>query len=443
MKYVNLEVDLTKSGLEVESSADFRSIWSRLEARLTGRTLPADDLPMLEPIGDGGEYVRLRMLSSGFRGSTLAPNTRLSVSNLVETIKPDSACRLCEARGHLVQADYYCSQCGSGEKYCNEHVHEIDGSLKTNGVYRCLCVNHQFSCESCKEPGSFFCSGPRCKLEKSHCTNHGRHVPSDPRNAYCLACADLVHPKCSVPGCDEPGFASCEHFDRYSGAACGKRYCMQHSARWQIFGPTEMGLAYCKEHRSRLRNCSAEEVTYLTVAGVALRRRTAFAEVAADEMRFRLPTLPGLKFILQKSRNKYFDEKLARDQYEALRKSFGQGSGNLSIVERDMLEQLNQWKSSWAKQVNQADTRKSAGDEYFQKLINLVNQNFTVNARDVLTFSDFYPGKVHRDTGREVPPVLIVTVREDFKGLFIGSKGSTVKRFGELLGCIVRLEKEL
>lgn len=443
MKYVNLEVDLTRSGLEVASSDDFVSIWSRLEERLASRTLPSDDLPLMEPIGDSGEYVRLRVLSSGFSGKSLAPNTRLSVSNLIEPIKPDSTCRLCEARGQLVQADYLCSKCGGQEKYCNEHVHDIEGSLRANGLYRCLCVNHQFSCESCKEAGSFFCSGPLCKSEKVHCHTHGRYVPSNPSNAYCLACADLVHPKCDVKNCEEPGFASCEHYDSKLGSACGKKYCMQHSARWQIFGPSEIGLAYCKEHRARLRTCSPEEITYLTVAGVALRRRTSFAEVTADDMKFRLPTLPGLKFILQKSRNKYFDEKMARDQYRELMQTLGQGLGRQGIVERDMLDQLNKWKGSWEKQVTQANTRKSAGEDYFQKLLGVINQTFRVNAADVVSFSDFYPARIHKDSGNEVPPVLIVTVREDFKAMFIGRKGSMVKQLGELIGCSVRLEKEL
>jgi len=443
MKYVNLEVDLTQSGVEVTSSDDFLSLWSGLEARLLGRTLPSDDLPMMEPIGDRGEYVRLKVLSSGFSGKSLASNTRLSVSNLIEAVKPDSICRLCADKGHLVQADYFCSKCGSQQKYCNEHVHDIDGSLRTNGFYRCLCVNHQFSCETCNEPASFFCSGPRCNSEKVHCHAHGRYVPSNPSNAYCLTCADLVHPKCDVNNCEEPGFASCEHFDSQSGTACGKRYCMQHSARWQVFGPLEMGLAYCKEHRARLRNCSSEEVTYLTVAGIALRRRTSFTEVAADDMKFRLPSLAGLKFILQKSRNKYFDEELAREQYHGLIQTLRKNSGNQGIVERDMLDQLNRWKDSWAKQVNQATVRKSAGEDYFRKLLGVINQTFRINAQEVVFFSDFYPARTQKDSGKEVPPVLIVTVREDFKAMFIGRKGSMIKQLGEQIGCSVRLEKEL
>lgn len=441
MKFLNLEIDLRESGQHINSYKEFSQLWAEIEARIKTRILPEDDEPLVEPLKGTGQYVRFRALSRRFAGKSLSGDFALSVSRIIEPDKNPSPCRMCTQEGFNGNGDYSCLQCSGEARYCDRHIREIEGSLRTDGHFKVNCTDHPFNCATCGSSSSFFCFGPTCIGQISHCNSHGRSIPSDSSKSYCLSCAEKVHPTCNIVGCDEPAFSSCEYVDGTTGHVCAQKCCGKHVSRWQIFGPESRGLECCSIHRKAIKLANADEITYLATAGTMVRKRAVQDESEEEKRKFHLPSISRLRFILLKNSARLCTESFAFERYKHLIRTLQNKGDQRATIENSMLRTLESKQDSWGKQIDQVAERRAQGSEYFERLLNVVEANFEVSARELIEFSDFHPARPARDSGEMIPAILRVKVHPDFAGHFKGKKSSRLEVWSEELGIAVRMER--
>jgi hypothetical protein len=363
--------------------------------------------------------------------------TPFAIHSLLEPPAPDQRCRLCVRDGRRTPSSLRCAFCKKDSQICEEHAILVAGSLKA------FCLEHAPACE-CGEPAAAVCRGPRCEPEggRMFCRPHLVAHPNVPDIAYCSACYAALFPPCDVSGCDGIGGIECLHMDPGTEEPCRRRLCPRHAHRWQVFGPHRIGLGRCDAH-SVLRALDDLAVIFQIVAGTALLR----AKVSSERRgRIHLPTLPAVRRILMKSRNRLYEVVDVNRLFDLLEEEL-QGPTPLRQHMRELVAENREVRS---RAIAKHEDEKDAGRQIFARIQDELRGMGLAEVAASLVFTDYRPswGAKGSRPGRAPDPqpefagCVFVRLPTALRGRLVGRGGSTIKELQRRVRVKISFERE-
>ena len=428
-----LILDLRQYREAIETSDAFQGFWQAFEKVLLGRTLPAGTPVKFEHPQKG--LILVTFLDSL---SAVSQGQRFSVVSILEPPRSSGYCACCRESGKESPAAYECQSCRNSDPAagsCEHHVVILPGGVLNDGRVKSSCVKHVPVCKQCASPATFWCHGPHCRGEVAWCNSHRRAHRQDPDTGYCPACYDDLFPQCSVPNCNEPGTNRCEHVDPRTGKVCGVQLCNRHVARWQVYGPTKIGLGRCGQHRS-IRNLGDEELAWQVVAGTAWRR----LDGKGKQLGYSLPSLASFAHALRNSRGLAYDLAKAKQLYLSV--SNHRGSGALSAdLQQGMKQLINNSSGRWASDLERKGQQILQGKPYLEKLRAVLNAHGFHEASRNVAIADFVPARPQHN-GETRPPILFIRLAHELRQGIANKANQPHRSFGEEIGCSLRFEKD-
>lgn len=416
-----------------ENPLEFSKFWNAFEKILYNQKLP------------GGKAFTVKHPQKGVIGvKVLHPlaeinvtaDTRFEVVSLLEDPRASGHCVCCKSFGVIKHALYECSACKEIDALggcCEDHVVILEGGLLEDGLVRSSCRQHIPACKECGHTASFWCHGPNCRGKVAWCAEHHRSHRQQPGIGYCPSCYEIIFPQCSVPGCNEPGTNRCEHIDPNTEEVCGIRLCNRHIARWQIFGPTKIGLGRCSQHRS-IKTLSDFGVAWQIVAGTANRHLVD----RENRSIYRLPTLGSFAHVLRNSRGCSYDYPAAKKLFEEVDQTIT-GSSTLSKAMKDVIGNASK---RWPEELKRRQENWSTGLPYLENLKRELVRVGLANLSYVVTHTAFIPPRVDPSTNELKPGTLFIRVPEELKSYISNPYGRPRKSFQEATGCRLMFEKK-
>ena len=433
---VEVLVDLRQTSFAFQGPEGFLELWRRAEASLAGKALEARACLSLTLPELG--VLSLEVLSvPGGRPVTVTSETRFAVHSLLEAPSPQQRCRLCTREGKRTLAPLRCADCKKDGRICDDHASFVGGSLKA------FCLEHIPTCQ-CGQPAFAVCRGPRCELEGGEvfCAAHLIAHPSVADLSYCSPCYAALFPPCEVAGCGGIGGIECLHVDPTTEEACRRRLCPRHAHRWQVFGPHRIGLGRCDAH-SLLRNLNDDAVIFQLAAGTLLLREKANRERRA---RVYLPTLPAVRRILMKARDRLYEVADVSHLFDRLEQQL-QGQ---SPLRRRMKELVSENRDSRSKAVAKHEDEKEAGRRIFARVQAELEGMGLGEVAAALVFTDYRPswgvqgGRPDRG-GKPAPSNLtgciFVRLPTELRGFLIGRGGATINELQRRVGVKISFER--
>jgi hypothetical protein len=435
-KNVEVILDLRQTSYGFPGPEAFLGLWQRAEAALAGKALmPSTRLSVPIPgVGDVGVEI---LAVPGGQPVVVTADTPFAIHSLLEPPPPDQRCRLCVRDGRRTPGALRCALCKRDSQICEEHAVLVAGSLKA------FCLEHAPAC-GCGEPAAAVCRGPRCEPEggRMFCRPHLVAHPNIPDVAYCSACYTALFPPCSVSGCDGIGGIECLHVDPSTEEPCRRRLCPRHAHRWQVFGPHRIGLGRCDAH-SALRTLDDVTVIFQVVAGTALLRAR---EKPERRGRIHLPTLPAVRHILMKSRNRLYEVADVNRFFDLLEEKL-QAQTPLRQSMRGLVDENREARS---RAIAKHEDEKGAGRQIFARIQNELRDMDLDEVAASLVFTDYRPargGKGSRPGGAPAPQpelagILFVRLEPALRGLLIGRGGNTIKELQRRVRVKISFERE-
>jgi hypothetical protein len=413
---IELILDLREYRPPITDVEGFAALWEQLEPALVGRDLGGRPVHYLDAGPDGRLGIEIaRIGAPGMPG----PHTRFSVVAVRERPRQLYRCRVCEGYGpFLCRA---CTERGTGDRVCDDHVVVLDGGLQPT------CPEHHPRCAaaSCATPATFRCGGPSCRKDRAWCDRHRRPHPRDSDTDYCPGCHDIAFPVCEEAGCHGVGTVACEHVDR-SGRSCGRRACTRHARRWQVYGAERMGLGLCRDHL-QVQGMSLDHALFMIVVASASRRPA-----------MRPPSLAGFGHNLRNIGHREIAVDY-RAMLTRLRRVHAEAA-HQGVRLKDADEQERRWE----KEVGTEDGRNAAAEQIVERLRTLVVQRDRRYGSAIA--ASLRPVQYKPPVDRPGQPVrnglLFVDVAEDLRGLFAGKGREHLLTYSAQLGVDVRLERK-
>jgi hypothetical protein len=432
---VEILLDFRDTSYTFSGPEAFLVLWQRAEASLAGKTL-APETRLSVPVPEVG-VLGLEVLSvPGGRAVVVTPGTAFAIHSLLEPPPPEQRCRLCAREGRQTLAPLRCADCKKDARMCEEHAVFVGGSLKA------FCLEHAPACE-CGQPAFAVCRGPRCEPEGGQvfCAPHLVAHPSVADLTYCSACYAALFPPCDMSGCGGIGGIECLHVDPVSEEPCRRRLCPRHAHRWQVFGPHRVGLGRCDAH-SVLQRLDDDGVIFQLAAGTVLLRGKVSPERRA---RIHLPTLPAVRRILMKSRNRLYEVAEVSHLFDRLEPQL-QGQSQLR---RRMKELLAENRDARSRAIVKHEDEKEAGRQIFARLQQELIGSGLDEVAAALVFTDYRPswgaqgGRPARPgNDQDLVGCVFVRLPPDLRGYLIGRGGSTIKELQRRLGVKISFERE-
>lgn len=429
---VELILDLRRASYAFSGLPQFQSLWAQVETALDGEVLAPDtELTLRLPeVGELG--VRILRVPTGL--ARVSRDTPFAVHALLEPPPLKQTCRFCQREQRRTHAPLWCAGCERRGQLCEEHAVFLVGS----GLP--FCPEHVPTCE-CGLPATTFCLGPLCRRDgRAHCAAHLVAHPNVPDVAFCARCFAELYPRCEASGCDGIGGIECLHVDLDSEQPCRRRLCARHAHRWQVYGPHRLGLGRCESH-SQLRRLEDMAVMFQLAAGTVLLRDKLGGDRRSH---VRFPTLPSIRHILMKARNRLYEVTDIKRMCESLVSALD----TRSRLQGRMREMLDRDRERWAGAIARHEEQKELGRQIFANVQALLRQARLDNVADELVFTDYRPMQAPppgapRDAAR--PPfagLLFVRCPEDLRGLLVGRGGQTIKELQRLAGVKITFERE-
>jgi hypothetical protein len=256
--------------------------------------------------------------------------------------------------------------------------------------------------------------------------------PNLPDLAYCAPCTERLFPRCEASPCPGIGAIACLHVEPRDETICGRRLCPRHGHRWQVFGPHRIGLGRCEAH-SDLRQLDDLGVIFQLTAGTVVLR-------AEERGRHGLPTLPAVRRILMKSRNRHYEV----EQVSALFERLSATLTGQTPLRRDMKALVARNTEARARAVSRHHDEKEQGRQVFARILAELRASDLDQVADALGFSDYRPafggGTTRRSDGLE--GAVFVRVPPDLRGLLIGRGGATINELQRRVGTRIIFERE-
>jgi len=435
----NVEVilDLRQTAYGFRGPEAFLTLWQQAEAALAGKALtPSTRLSVPIPnVGDVGVEI---LAVPGGQSVVVTPATPFAIHSLLEPPTPDQRCRLCVRDGRRTAGALRCPFCKKDDRICDEHAVLVSGSLKT------FCLEHVPTCE-CGQPAAALCRGPRCDAEggRMFCRPHLVPHPSVADLAYCSTCYALLFPPCDVSGCDGIGGIECLHVDSGTEQPCRRKLCARHAHRWQVFGPHRIGLGRCDAH-SVLRSLDDLEVVFQLAAGTAL----LISKESPDKRgRIHLPTLPAVRRILMKSRNRLYEVADVNRLFDLLEDEL-EGQTPLRQQMRGLVAQNQEART---RAIVKHEDEKEAGRRIFARIQEELRAMGLAEVAASLVFTDYRPSwgsKGNRPPGRAPEPqpelagCVFVRSPPHLRGLLVGKNGNTIRELQRRVRVKVSFERE-
>jgi hypothetical protein len=241
-----------------------------------------------------------------------------------------------------------------------------------------------------------------------------------------------LFPRCQADGCPGIGAIACLHVEPTGETTCGRRLCPRHGHRWQVFGPHRIGLGRCQAH-SDLRQLDDLAVIFQLTAGTVILR-------AEERGRHGLPTVPAVRRILMKSRNRHYEIEQVGALFERLEASLtGQ-----TPLRREMKALVARNSDARARAVLRHHDEKELGRQVFARILAELRASDLDVVADALAFSDYRPafggGGPRRIEGQQ--GAVFVRVPVALRGLLIGRGGATINELQRRVGTRIIFERE-
>lgn len=430
---VRLILDLREYRIPIQSPEAFQTFWRAFEQVLAGKAFPAGEpVRVTHPQNGAVSVVFLDSPPPGSQG------LHYSVVSILENPKASGHCACCRETGKEAAASYECPTCKTTDPTagsCDDHVVILAGGVGNDGRMKSNCINHVPTCKGCASPATFWCHGPLCRGEVAWCRSHGRARRQEPEVDYCPACYEALFPECSVANCNEPGTNHCEHVDPVTGQPCGVRLCNRHAARWQVYGPTKIGLGRCSHHRW-VKRLGDEDLAWQVVAGTAWRR----LDRKGAEWGYSLPSLAAFAHALRNSRGLAYDYAKARQLYLAVGRRGGADA--IPTPLRETMKQLmDNAAERWDKDLQKKSRQIHDAAPYLEKLRAAFAAQGLLEASRNVAIADFVPEKT-LGNGEIRPAILFIRLAHPLREGVVNLNGMPRKNFAETIGCGLRFEKD-
>jgi hypothetical protein len=190
-----------------------------------------------------------------------------------------------------------------------------------------------------------------------------------------------------------------------------------------VFGGERLGLARCAAHQN-LARLTADEILRQIVAGAANRRPSE-----------KVPSLQGFAHSLRRCGHP--DLALAYGDIHARLRDLGRQHGTDTRVGSVVAAAA----AGWERQMGHVATASADGARLLERLRSLIRSGdprYGDTVADSISLAEFKAARKVGGTDR--PAMLFVRVPEDLRGLFIGPGGSRIRRYGEQLDVVVKIE---
>jgi hypothetical protein len=430
---VEVLLDLRQTSFTFPGPDAFLTLWQRAESSLLGQAL-APQARLSIQIPEVGSVALEVLAVPGGAPVVVTRDTPFAIHSLLEPPTPEQRCRLCAREGRQTLAPLRCIDCKKDPRVCEEHAVFVGGSLKA------FCLEHVPTC-ACGQPAFAVCRGPRCAPEGGQvfCGAHLVLHPSVPDLAYCSPCYGALFPPCDVAGCGGVGGIECLHVEPTTEEACHRKLCAQHAHRWQVFGPHRLGLGRCDAH-SVLGRLDDDAVVFQLVAG------TLLLGGSADGERVSLPTLPAVRRILMKSRNRLYEIAEVNTLFDRLE----QHLRGPSQLYRRMREMVARNRDARSRAMARNEGEKEAGRAIFARVQQEMHGMGLGQLVGHLSFTDYRPswGAQGGTPGRPSydPPGLVgcifVRLAPDLRRLLVGTRHTTIYELQRRVGVKISFERE-
>ncbi|KPI01934.1 hypothetical protein OK074_5441 [Actinobacteria bacterium OK074] len=383
---VPVTLDLRDFRRVPRSPDEYAALWQRLEPSVV-RVNPTAGPRVRFDLGDEGR-VAVWFLAPASAPRPLAPDTRFAIRGVLEPPEVRQACTTCRAAGATVYAPYRCYGCSDpadaqrAGRVCETHAVFLDGALHAS------CERHVPACR-CGTRAAAWCAGPLCRGRKAWCGAHLRPHPGDPTVAYCEDCHAERFPACERDRCRGTGYIRCEHLTLSAMKACGRRVCVEHAQRWQVYGPFSRGLVLCSRHHGQLGSTPPEGLIDIVLAGTVA-RAGGRRGTAASERRVQLPRITIVRHILINTRRSVLDmeeiDRLFTGLEQRLRDK-GQGRRDANVT--TALRLLGEHRPSRRKDVERFREQHVEGRGYFDLLVQELRRTNRHELAGAVEFSDF------------------------------------------------------
>ncbi|MFD4610617.1 KH domain-containing protein [Streptomyces sp. NPDC058440] len=420
---VPVTLDLRDFQRVPRSTDECVALWDRLEPAVVTVDPLAGPRVRID-LGDEGE-VGIWFLDPATAPRPLGPGTRFAIRGVLEPPEVRHACTTCRAAGTTTYAPYRCAGCDEDRRtgrVCEAHAVFLDGGLRAS------CLHHVPECR-CGTKAAAWCSGVRCRGRRAWCRTHLRGHPADATVSYCADCYDERFPVCERDGCRGTGYIRCEHRTLSAMKACGRRVCVEHAQRWQVYGPYSRGVALCSLHHQELRSTPPEGLIDIILAGTVARAKGHRGQ-SASRRRVQLPRISIVRHILINTRRTVLDMEAIDRLFTGLEQRLRDRTPRDATVSA-ALELLAGHRPSRQEDIKRFREQHIEGRGHFDRLVQELRLTGRHQLADAVEFSDFRPRS----------RILFVKVPQQLQGSFIGTGGATIKRLRQRVGVEIKLER--
>ncbi|MFC8564482.1 KH domain-containing protein [Streptomyces sp. NPDC057245] len=418
---VPVTLDLREFRHVPRSADECVALWERLEPVVLSLDPRAGPRVRFD-LGDEGE-VGVWFLDPATAPQPFGIGTRFAIRGVLEPSEIRHVCTVCRAAGTTTYAPYTCAGCDDGRRVgrvCEAHAVFLDGSLRAS------CTGHAPACP-CGRRAAAWCSGPDCRTRKAWCETHLRRHPGDPAVAHCEGCYAERFPACEHESCTGSGYIRCEYRTLSAMKPCGRRICIEHARRWQVYGSHSRGLALCTRHHQQLPSTSPEALIDMILAGTVARSGRGRS---ATRRRVSLPRISIVRHILINTRRTVLDMEAVDGLFSALEthlRGRTPRDTNLSTA----LDLLTGHRASRREDIERFRQQHLEGHGHYHRLVQELHRRGRHELAEAVTFSDYRPRS----------GILFVHVPARLQGLFRGKGGSFVRQLEHTVGVRIQVER--